>query len=120
MDVETKPLSAWTDESKTALRTLWLRGLSAAEIAERLTVEFGLSPPVDAAKIYVTAFRMGLPKRVKTSDGLTAPLLRAPAGGRHPASPREAGYRTCLKCGSKFWSQHAGIRRCPQHKREEE
>ena len=114
IDANVKRKPQWAPERKESLRILWLQGLTAADIGARL------EPPCEASVVHVMAFRMGLPKRIKTSAGqLEAPVLRADVKMKHPPSPKMAGERSCIRCGKRFWSPGAHVRRCPNCRRAE-
>jgi len=102
---------------KEKIKELWLLGKSAEEIGEAIT------PPATKAQVWLIAYRMGLPRRVKTEKGLTAPIIRAEeAHARHPCNPKQEGYRFCIRggCGKRFWSPGAHVRFCPQHRQKQD
>ena len=105
------------EQKKEMIHQLWLAGAHAEEIAGTINASLAPEPPMTASQVYVIANRLGLPRRIVTESGLTLPVIE-PNTPRHPPSPKQAGFRLCIRvgCGKRFWSLSAGDRLCSKHK----
>ena len=86
---------AWTPDEKQELLTLWLTGLSTAEIGRRLNKSKNA--------VVGMADRLNLPGRespIKTSK----PIVRRQRRDPKPPPPRDGTARRCLSCGQSFLS----------------
>ena len=81
---------SWTDDDNRTLMQMWIEGRADSEIAERLKRS--------ESAIRVKASRLNLPPRSEQRDRFKAKA------------------RTCLVCGTSFYSEGPGNRVCDQCK----